>query len=90
MAHHDAARTGIAFDQTLQRKLVDWFPGVIERIDTSIPQWWAAVAAPAMVAAGAATRRRGLAAAGPRSARCRPRRSPTSPAARSCPAPTTT
>lgn len=64
MAHHDAARTGIAFDQTLQRKLTDWFPGVIERIDTSVPQWWGAVAAPAMVAAGAATRRRGLTAAG--------------------------
>ena len=43
MAHHDAARTGLAFDQTAQRKLVDWFPGVIERIDTSIPQWWGAV-----------------------------------------------
>ena len=27
MAHHDAARTGLAFDQNLQRKLVDWFPG---------------------------------------------------------------
>ena len=64
MAHHDAARTGVAFDQTAQRKLTDWFPGVIERIDTSVPQWWGAVAAPAMVAAGAATRRRGLTAAG--------------------------
>ncbi len=40
MAHHDAARTGVAFDQTAQRKLTDWFPGVIERIDTSVPQWW--------------------------------------------------
>ena len=27
MAHHDAAHGGLAFDQTLQRKLVDWFPG---------------------------------------------------------------
>jgi len=64
MAHHDAARTGLAFDQNLQRKLTDWFPGIIERVDTSIPQWWIAVGAPAMVAAGAATRRRGLIAAG--------------------------
>jgi hypothetical protein len=64
MAHHDAARTGLAFDQNLQRKLTDWFPGIIERIDTSLPQWWIAVGAPAMVAAGAATRRRGLIAAG--------------------------
>ena len=64
LAHHDAAHGGLAFDQTLQRKLVDWFPGVIERIDTAIPVWWGAAAGPALAALGAATRRRGLAAAG--------------------------
>jgi hypothetical protein len=64
LAHHDAARGGAVFDQTLQRKLVDWFPGVIERIDTAIPVWWGAVAGPALSAVGAATRRRGVAAAG--------------------------
>jgi hypothetical protein len=64
MAHHDAAHGGVIFDQTLQRKLVDWFPGVIERIDTAIPVWWAAAAGPALVALGAATRRRGVSAAG--------------------------
>jgi hypothetical protein len=64
MAHHDAARGGMAFDQTLQRKLVDWFPGVIERIDTAIPVWWGAVAGPALAAVGAATGRRRVAAAG--------------------------
>jgi hypothetical protein len=64
MAHHDAARGGAVFDQTLQRKLANWFPGVIERIDTSIPVWWGAVAGPALAAVGAVTRRRGVAAAG--------------------------
>lgn len=64
MAHHDAARGGVVFDQTLQRKLVDWFPGVIERIDTAIPVWWGAVAGPALAAIGSATRKRKLAAAG--------------------------
>ena len=64
LAHHDAAHGGMAFDQTLQRKLTDWFPGVIERIDTAIPVWWGVAAGPALSAAGAATRRRGLAAAG--------------------------
>ncbi len=64
LAHHDAARTGLVFDQTLQRKLVDWFPGVIERVDTGLPQWWGAFAGPGLVAAGAATRRRGMIAAG--------------------------
>ncbi len=64
MAHHDAAHGGAIFDQALQRKLTDWFPGVIERIDTAIPVWWSVAAGPALVALGAATRRRGLAAAG--------------------------
>ena len=44
-----------AFDQTLQRKLTDWFPGVIERIDTAIPVWWGVAAGPALVSLGAAT-----------------------------------
>ncbi|MFI5121720.1 MAG: M28 family metallopeptidase, partial [Vicinamibacteria bacterium] len=64
IAPHDAAHGGRAFDQTMQRKLVDWLPGVIERIDTAIPIWWGVAAGPALAAAGAATRRRGIAAAG--------------------------
>ena len=37
---------------------------MIERIDTAIPVWWGVAAGPALAALGAATRRRGLAAAG--------------------------
>ncbi len=64
LAHHDAAHGGLVFDQTLQRKLTDLFPGVIERIDTAIPIWWTVAAGPGLAALGAVTRRRGVAAAG--------------------------
>jgi len=64
LAHHDAAHGGAAFDQTMQKKFTNWFPGVVERIDTAIPVWWGVAAGPALVALGAATGRRGLAKAG--------------------------
>ena len=64
IAHHDAARTGKIFESPAQPWLVDTFPGVVERVDTSLPQWWPVVGGPALAAIGAATRRRGLAAAG--------------------------
>lgn len=64
LAHHDAAPTGAIFDDRLQATLGEQFPGIIERIDTSIPVWWAMVAAPALVALGAARDKRGTVAAG--------------------------
>ncbi|WP_320669403.1 M28 family peptidase [Patulibacter defluvii] len=64
MAHHDAAPTGAAFDQTLQRTAARLAPGVFERVDTSLPLWWPVVAAPALSAWGALTGRRGASAAG--------------------------
>ena len=64
LGHHDAAHTGQVFDPTMQKMLGERFPGIIERIDTSLPQWWGLMAGPLMVAAGAATGRRKLAAAG--------------------------
>lgn len=64
LGHHDAARSGQAFDPTGQRLVAERFPGIIERIDTGLPQWWGLLAGPLMVAAGAATDRRKLAAAG--------------------------
>jgi Zn-dependent M28 family amino/carboxypeptidase len=64
LAHHDAAPTGRAFDPTLQRALGERFPGIVERIDKSLPQWWGVVGSPALTAAGAATGRRRLVAAG--------------------------
>jgi hypothetical protein len=64
MGHHDAAPTGAIFDPTVQARLGEMFPGIIERIDTSLPLWWAMLSAPALVTLGAITGRRGLARAG--------------------------
>jgi hypothetical protein len=60
LAHHDAAPTGMIFDERLQARLGERFPGIIERIDTSLPLWWALLSAPALVALGSARGRRGL------------------------------
>jgi len=64
LAHHDAAPTGAIFDDRAQAWFGETFPGVIERRDTSLPLWWAMLMAPALVAAGATGRRRGLTSAG--------------------------
>lgn len=64
LAHHDAAPTGLVFDPSFQRWLAETFPGIVERIDTGLPQWWPVVASPGLVALGAATGRRGPALAG--------------------------
>ncbi len=64
IAHHDAAPTGFIFDERLQHEFGRRFPGILERIDTSLPLWWAALAPPALVAAGAASGRRGMLRAG--------------------------
>jgi Zn-dependent M28 family amino/carboxypeptidase len=64
LAHHDAAPTGLIFDDRAQAWLGEAFPGIIERIDTSLPLWWALLSAPALIAAGAARGDRRLTSAG--------------------------
>jgi hypothetical protein len=64
LAHHDAAPTGKIFDDNLQRWVGERFPGILERIDTSVPLWWTLLAAPALVALGSLRGRRGLIATG--------------------------
>jgi hypothetical protein len=64
LAHHDAAPTGKIFDPAFQTWLGESFPGIIERIDTSFPLWWALLSAPGLVALGAARGRRGMIASG--------------------------
>lgn len=64
LAHHDAAKTGAIFDPTLQEAMIDRFPGIVERLDTSLPLWWGVLAGPVMAAVGGASGRRGLAGAG--------------------------
>jgi hypothetical protein len=63
LAHHDAPQTGILFDQTLQRRVYELAPKVIERARTGLPQWWVGVAGPLCTIAAAARGR-------PRLARC--------------------
>ena len=64
LAHHDAAQTGLIFDPSAVKAFGKAFPGVVERIDTSLPQWWGVLAGPLVVAAGALRRSRRMTAAG--------------------------
>ena len=64
LAHHDAAQTGFIFDPRFQERLIDHFPGVVERMDTSLPLWWPVLAGPLLATAGAISGRKGLARAG--------------------------
>lgn len=64
LAHHDAAPTGRIFDDRLQAWAGERFPGLLERIDTSVPLWWAILGTSALVSVGAIRGRRGMLAAG--------------------------
>ncbi len=64
LAHHDAPQSGRLFDQTLQRRLHETAPQVLERFKTPLPQWWAGLAGPLCTLAGALAGRRGPARAG--------------------------
>lgn len=64
LAHHDAPQAGLLFDQTLQRRLYERAPEVIERFKTPLPQWWMGLAGPLSTLLAALGRRRGLARAG--------------------------
>ncbi len=58
LAHHDAPQTGFIFDQTLQRRLHELSPQLIEQMKTSPPQWWIGLAGPLCTIAAALGRRR--------------------------------
>ena len=64
LAHHDAPQTGLVFDQTLQRRLYERAPAVIERFKTPLPQWWIGLIGPLSTIAAVAGRRPRLARAG--------------------------
>jgi Zn-dependent M28 family amino/carboxypeptidase len=64
LAHHDAAQTGLIFDQTLQRWVHERFPHLLERFKTQPPQWWIGLAAPLGALVSALSARRGPASAG--------------------------
>ena len=64
LAHHDAPQTGFLFDQTLQRRLHELAPGLLERVKTPPPQWWIGLAGPLSTVAAAVCGRRWFARAG--------------------------
>jgi Zn-dependent M28 family amino/carboxypeptidase len=64
LAHHDAAPTGMIFDDRFQAWLGETFPGLLERRDTSLPLWSLLLCAPSLVALGSLRQRRGMIAAG--------------------------
>ncbi len=64
LAHHDAPQTGLLFDQTLQRRIYELVPRLLERVKTPPPQWWIGLAGPLCTIAAATCRRHGLARAG--------------------------
>jgi hypothetical protein len=64
LGHHDAAPSGKIFDDRLQSALGERFPGVLERLDTSLPLWWLVLSGPVAVALGAKRRNRKLATFG--------------------------
>jgi hypothetical protein len=63
LAHHDAPQTGFLFDQTLQRRIHELAPSLLERVKTPLPQWWIGLAGPLCTIVAAASRRLGFARA---------------------------
>lgn len=61
LAHHDAPQTGLLFDQTLQRRLYERAPQVLERFKAPLPQWWFGLAGPLLGVAAAISARRRIA-----------------------------
>jgi hypothetical protein len=64
LAHHDAPQTGLVFDQTLQRRLYEVAPQVLERFKTPFPNWWLGLSGPVAVGASGVLGRRRLARTG--------------------------
>jgi hypothetical protein len=46
LAHHDAPQTGMLFDQSLQKRIHERAPQLLERFKTPPPQWWLGLAGP--------------------------------------------
>ena len=59
LGHHDAAQTGVLYDQTLLKAIHARFPGLIEPRKTPPPQWWIGAGAQLLCLAGALAGRRG-------------------------------
>jgi Peptidase family M28 len=60
IAHHDAPQSGVMFDQTLQRRIHERWPQLLDRFKTPPPQWWFGLAGPTTTLACALARIRRL------------------------------
>ncbi len=61
IAHHDAPQSGLLFDQSLQRRLHEVAPQLLERFKTPLPQWWVGLGGPLATMTAAITGRRAFA-----------------------------
>jgi hypothetical protein len=52
LAHHDAAPSGLVFDQTVTQWLADRRPDIVEALKSNPPLWWPVIAGPAFVSLG--------------------------------------
>jgi hypothetical protein len=64
LAHHDAAQTGLFYDQGAIIALYRRWPQLLARAKKQLPQWWLGLLAPLSVLVSLGTRRRGPALAG--------------------------
>ncbi|HET9074731.1 MAG TPA: M28 family peptidase [Solirubrobacteraceae bacterium] len=64
LGHHDAAPTGLIFSDDLQMWAGRRCPGLIERMDTGLPLWWAVILGPLLLGLGAWRGQRSLQLAG--------------------------
>ena len=64
LAHHDAAPSGVVFDQRLSRWVAGKRPDLIEAMTSNPPLWWPVVAGPALVSLGSLFGSSGLRRAG--------------------------
>jgi peptidase M28-like protein len=55
LAHHDAAPSGVAFDQRVHHWVQRRWPALIEAARSNPPLWWPVIAGPALVSLGSAT-----------------------------------
>ncbi|WP_329312221.1 M28 family peptidase [Streptomyces sp. NBC_01262] len=56
LVHHDAAPSGVVFEQHLEHWLAARHPEVIEKMTSNPPMWWPVIAGPALVGLGSALR----------------------------------
>lgn len=56
LVHHDAAPSGVVFEQYLERWLVTHYPGVVASMTSNPPMWWPVIGGPALIGLGSLIR----------------------------------